>query len=63
MERARLAGDADSPCVRAFREYARLVEEFRVSVFAPELGVGAPVSEKRLTERWREVESVCRQVE
>ena len=44
-------------------EYLALLEEFRVSLFAPELGTAQRVSEKRLLEKWQEVENICRRVE
>ncbi len=50
-------------CRNCVREYEMLVEEFRISVFAPELGTRQPVSEKRLRQKWAEVENICRQVE
>lgn len=37
----------------ALRQYRWLLEEFRVSVFAQELGTRHKVSEKRLDEQWR----------
>jgi len=51
------------PCRLCQQEYLDLLEEFRVSIFAPELGTAQPVSEQRLTQKWQEVESVCRRVE
>jgi ATP-dependent helicase HrpA len=51
------------PCQRCQQEYLELLEEFRVSIFAPELGTAQPVSEQRLMQKWQEVESVCRRVE
>lgn len=50
-------------CREYLNTYRELVEEFRVSVFAPELGTAVPVSEKRLTTFWQEVENNCRMVE
>lgn len=50
-------------CLRVQKEYRLLVEEFNVSIFAPELGTSSPVSEKKLTEKWLEVENLCRVVE
>lgn len=50
-------------CRQRLTTYRELVEEFRVSVFAPELGTAVPVSEKRLLAYWKEVENVCRTVE
>lgn len=46
-------------CCRLLAEYRMLIEEFRVSVFAPELGTAVPVSEKRLQKKWQEVENAC----
>ncbi|MDH3329496.1 MAG: ATP-dependent RNA helicase HrpA, partial [Desulfobulbaceae bacterium] len=50
-------------CRRMLAEYRMLAEEFKVSVFAPELGTVMPVSEKRLKKKWQEVENACLQVE
>ncbi len=56
--------DSPSPaCAQSRREFAALVEEFRVSIFAPELGTAQPVSEQRLAQQWQEVENCCRSVE
>jgi len=51
------------PCLLCQQEYRELVEEFRVSLFAPELGTAQPVSEQRLLQKWQEVENICRRVE
>ncbi|WJW75990.1 ATP-dependent RNA helicase HrpA [Thiohalobacter sp. IOR34] len=45
-------GEAPDP---AFERYRWLVEEFRVSLFAQELGTAEKVSEKRLEAAWKEV--------
>ncbi|MEA3547597.1 MAG: ATP-dependent RNA helicase HrpA [Thermodesulfobacteriota bacterium] len=37
-------------------EYREMLDEFRVSIFAPELKTAFPVSEKRLEKKWREME-------
>ncbi len=50
-------------CRCSISQYQTMVEEFRVSVFAPELGTAIPVSEKRLHKLWQEVENHCRRVE
>ncbi|PID72836.1 MAG: ATP-dependent RNA helicase HrpA [Desulfobulbus propionicus] len=50
-------------CIEVLNTYRELVEEFRVSVFAPELGTAVSVSEKRLAAFWQEVENKCRMVE
>jgi ATP-dependent helicase HrpA len=39
----------------ALQEYRWMLEEFRVSLFAQELGTAFPVSEKRLKKKWREI--------
>ena len=41
----------------ALAEYRWMVEEFRVSVFAPEVRAAVPVSEKRLDAKWSEFTS------
>jgi ATP-dependent helicase HrpA len=51
------------PCRTCQQEYRDLLEEFRVSIFAPELGTAQPVSEQRLAQKWQEIENVCRRVE
>ena len=50
-------------CQICLQEYMSMLEEFRVSVFAPELGTKEPVSEQRLQKKWQEVVTACRQVE
>ena len=39
----------------AIQEYRWMLEEFRVSLFAQELGTAMPVSEKRLKKKWKEI--------
>ena len=51
------------PCQQRQQEYRQLIEEFRVSLFAPELGTAQPVSEQRLLLKWQEIEQSCRRVE
>jgi len=41
---------------RALEEFRWLVEEFRVSLFAQELGTACPVSVKRLDEHWKKLQ-------
>jgi ATP-dependent helicase HrpA len=50
-------------CLTCQQEYLELLEEFRVSLFAPELGTAQPVSEKRLLQKWQDIENICRRVE
>lgn len=52
-----------SECMDFIALYRSMVEEFRVSIFAPELGTSMPVSEKRLRKLWQEMENRCRRVE
>ncbi|MCI5224099.1 MAG: DUF3418 domain-containing protein, partial [Candidatus Electrothrix sp. AR4] len=52
-----------APCREEMFAYRRMVEEFRVSVFAPEIKTAMPVSEKRLKQQWQRVVDSCRRVE
>lgn len=36
-------------------EYRRMLEEFKVSLFAPEIKTAFPVSAKRLDKKWQEL--------
>ncbi|MCI5166458.1 MAG: DUF3418 domain-containing protein, partial [Candidatus Electrothrix sp. GM3_4] len=56
-------GSITAPCREAVALYRRMVEEFRISVFAPEIGTAMPISEKRLKKQWQQVEESCRRVE
>jgi len=48
---------ADSSMPAAVEQYRWLLEEFRVSAFAQELGTTQPVSAKRLDEAWAKVDA------
>ena len=54
----RAAGGGSTSGVPAeqLREYGEMIEEFKVSLFAQELGTAYPVSEKRLDKKWGEIE-------
>lgn len=39
----------------ALQDYRWMLEEFRVSLFAQELGTAIPISEKRLKKKWQEI--------
>lgn len=41
------------------RQYREMIEEFKVSLFAQELGTAFPVSAQRLEKKWREMEPFC----
>lgn len=43
---------------KCMAEYAEMVEEFRISLFAPEIKAAFPVSGKRLEEKWQELHGV-----
>ncbi|MEJ2032367.1 MAG: DUF3418 domain-containing protein, partial [Deltaproteobacteria bacterium] len=43
---------------RLLAEYRQMVEEFKISLFAPEMKTAFPVSAKRLEQKWKEVERV-----
>lgn len=58
---AKLARSAN--CITSISEYRQMIEEYRVSIYAPELGTTFPVSEKRLKKKWQEVEDNCLRVE
>ncbi len=45
----------DQQAANALREYRWMVEEFRISLFAQELGTAKPVSGKRLDKIWEDI--------
>ncbi len=50
-------------CREEIAVYRRMLEEFKVSIFAPELGTAIPISEKRLNRQWQQLENNCRSME
>lgn len=56
--RRRLSIQASPEVRKSVEEFRRLVEEFKVSVFAPEVKAAVPVSAKRLSEKAREIEAL-----
>ncbi len=50
-------------CRQGIRQYRALLEEFRISVFAPEVGTRQPVSEKRLKKAYLRARDLCHRVE
>ena len=44
---------------KLLEEYRRMVAEFRISVFSPEIKTAMVVSEKRLRHLWREISQTC----
>jgi ATP-dependent helicase HrpA len=63
LKNLRQTPDRSADCLHLLAAYREMVEEYRVSVFAPELGTPYPVSEKRLKQKWLEVENSCLRVE
>lgn len=41
-------------------EYAKMIEELRVSLFAQEVGTSFPISEKRLDRKWEEIKGIIK---
>ncbi|PIE57585.1 MAG: ATP-dependent RNA helicase HrpA [Desulfobulbus propionicus] len=52
-----------SACAEHILLYRQMLEEFRISVFAPELGTKMTVSEKKLSACWEELTDSCQRVE
>jgi ATP-dependent helicase HrpA len=52
-----LKGKEDPEAQRALRDLRILVEEYRISLFAPELGTATAVSPKRLEDAWERLRS------
>ena len=50
-------------CRQAIQAYQELLQEFRISVFAPEVGTRQPVSEKRLHKAFHHARDLCHRVE
>ena len=63
LQHLQTGGNTSSACREAIALYRQMVEEFRISVFAPELGTALPVSEKRLKKQWQNLKNNCRTME
>ncbi|RUM44982.1 MAG: hypothetical protein DSY80_03805, partial [Desulfocapsa sp.] len=50
-------------CRKELAVYTQMLEEFRVSVFAPELGTAYTISEKRIAQQWQILKNSCRTME
>ncbi len=46
-------------CCAGLHEYERYLQEFRISLFSPEIKTKFPVSEKKLQKIWQEIEREC----
>ncbi len=55
FENAQLCFDQQGPQA-LLEEYRWMIEEFKVSLFAQELGTGYPISAKKLQQKWAEIE-------
>lgn len=59
LSRAEAGGEAKTVQARAFLdEYRLLLEEFKISLFAPEIKTRFPVSAQRLEKKWRQWERI-----
>lgn len=63
LEQIKTRGRITSECRCAIALYKQMLEEYRVSIFAPELGTAIPVSAKRLKQQWELLDNQCRTVE
>lgn len=52
-------GDLPYDCREALSKYITMVNDYRVTIFAPELRGGAQVSAKKLKLQWQQVQSLC----
>lgn len=55
VDRSKLTAESQARIL----EFQDMLEEFRISLFSPEIKTIYPVSEKRLKEKWQEVLAVC----
>ena len=51
--------DPSPSCLELLQEYGRMLEEYKVSLFAQEMKTSFPVSPKRLKEKWQEILQNC----
>ena len=51
------------PCLEEIARFRRMVEEYRIAVFAPEIGTALPVSEKRIACQWQKISNSCHSME
>ena len=54
----REAGLTDE-CVMLVKEYGMMINEFRISLFSPEIRTKIPVSEKKLSLHWQTIRNLC----
>lgn len=46
-------------CLEKVDEYKRMIQEYRISLFSPELKTKLGVSEKKLSQAWHQIEEEC----
>ena len=51
--------DLGDECLARMQEYRMLINEFRISLFSPEIGTKVPVSEKKLARFWQTLSDLC----
>jgi ATP-dependent helicase HrpA len=51
--------DPSPVCLELIQEYARMLEEYKISLFAQEMKTNFPVSPKRLKNKWQEIMQSC----
>jgi ATP-dependent helicase HrpA len=56
--RTHLEEKKDTELAKEIRYFEKLIDEYRVSLFAPELGTAIPVSPKRLDEAWERLRAL-----
>ncbi|RKX61130.1 MAG: ATP-dependent RNA helicase HrpA [Thermodesulfobacteriota bacterium] len=56
--RTHLEAKKETELEEKIRHFETLIDEYRVSIFAPELGTAIPVSPKRLSEAWERLRTI-----
>jgi len=51
--------DPSPACLELIQEYARMLDEYKISLFAQEMKTNFPVSPKRLKNKWQEILQSC----
>lgn len=56
---AQNSGEISPECLEKTKKYAKLLQEYRISLFAPEIKTVRPISLKILNQAWKEVQAIC----
>lgn len=60
LERLRSkSNDLGEDCLSLMKEYEELLNEFRISLFSPEVGTRLSVSDKKLDRHWQKINESC----